>query len=606
MNKLAWITVGVVALTVGQVHGQNALGNGRGLDNNLQVGAGGTNPAGQQMDFQAGNNIVTGNSGGLSRFHGRVGYSAPGEFSGNLPSNGLFRFRARAVQSSPTEGGYSLGPTTVYRSGSGVSAGDVANSAGNQLIVPPSIDAVSPYQTSLLPSTSISGRGYSIGSVRQEDGSRLQISATPLTGVTLGSRRVGDLTPRTLDLGSPIGGQASVARDNMTLIGVNDEQLGGDRLSTPDPFAPAADDTGINTRLDAQPATPTNAKDDINLQLEALEARLSQRRGTPHPIADKSARQPGAQQNVYGQILDAVAQNQQQPQGDTMARPFAPQTDDKAAARSTPMDPFGINTGTPGAQQQQPSPTMSPLEMQRMLQAQRQAIQESKPDSMGGAAAIPDAAEAPTLPQAPKDNWFLPENMKPAAPPAIPGDSQSNTGELDQLATSVDYNMPIIGSLASATDSKADRLLRQAEKQLANQRYFDADDTYLTVLRLRPDDPMAGIGQVHAQIGVGMIRTASFKLRRLLLEHPELISARYDKKLLPAAQRLRWVQEELTEMSRHSTSVEPPLMLAYLGYQLENMQQVRSALDQALQRKPNDPVVLLLRRVWLKNPPASQ
>src|SRR3954471_2751530 len=61
------------------------------LDRNLQQGSGGVNPGrpdfAQEARFR--NAIVTGNvPGGLS-FRGNVGYRAPGEFAGNLPSNSL-------------------------------------------------------------------------------------------------------------------------------------------------------------------------------------------------------------------------------------------------------------------------------------------------------------------------------------------------------------------------------------------------------------------------------------------------------------------------------------------------------------------------------------
>ena len=69
---------------------QNALGDGRALDYNLQTGSGGVNSNVRNLDsvlrFQ--NAIVTGNAPGGYSFRGDVGYVAPGEFTGGLGTFG--------------------------------------------------------------------------------------------------------------------------------------------------------------------------------------------------------------------------------------------------------------------------------------------------------------------------------------------------------------------------------------------------------------------------------------------------------------------------------------------------------------------------------------
>ena len=82
------------SLFAGIASAQYAGGNGRALDVNVYQNTPSQNIINK---LNHGNNIVTGNVGGLSYFHGNVGYVAPGAFQGSLQSTDLFRFRALSV-----------------------------------------------------------------------------------------------------------------------------------------------------------------------------------------------------------------------------------------------------------------------------------------------------------------------------------------------------------------------------------------------------------------------------------------------------------------------------------------------------------------------------
>ena len=97
-----------------------------------------------------------------------------------------------------------------------------------------------------------------------------------------------------------------------------------------------------------------------------------------------------------------------------------------------------------------------------------------------------------------------------------------------------------------------------------------------------------------------MIRSAAHSLRILYEKHPELIATRYGENLLPKASRLKWVQGELQNMINNPTSTaDPGLMMAYLGYQVDSRQLIRYGLAVAEGRSPKDPLLPLLRRIWL-------
>ncbi len=89
-----------VALPVSVAGAQNALGDGRALDNSLSVRGRYNAPRSSLRDeFAFRNSVVTGNAPNGLSFRGDVGYRAPGEFTGELGSNDLFSFRRDSLQS---------------------------------------------------------------------------------------------------------------------------------------------------------------------------------------------------------------------------------------------------------------------------------------------------------------------------------------------------------------------------------------------------------------------------------------------------------------------------------------------------------------------------
>jgi hypothetical protein len=96
-------TIGTVLFVVGTASpafGQDALGDGRALDNSLSTQSryNARRPSlAQELRFR--NAIVTGNAPSGLSFRGDVGYRAPGEFEGELGSNDLFAFRRDALYS---------------------------------------------------------------------------------------------------------------------------------------------------------------------------------------------------------------------------------------------------------------------------------------------------------------------------------------------------------------------------------------------------------------------------------------------------------------------------------------------------------------------------
>jgi len=178
--------------------------------------------------------------------------------------------------------------------------------------------------------------------------------------------------------------------------------------------------------------------------------------------------------------------------------------------------------------------------------------------------------------------------------------AESDAERLDRLARAVDYDIAPVKSLTASTDEQTRQMLTRAEMHMAAEDYLLAEATYRALLELRPGDPMTRVGLVHAQLGAGMMRSAGRSLYELLTEHPELIAARYDVKLLSAPKRLKQAKDELQAMLPKDKTGRCALLLAYIGYQLSDTTLLRSGLDEAAERLPADVLPQLLRRVWLE------
>ena len=82
--------------------GQDALGGGSALDDNLLIGTSRYNTSAPVPDFRGRNLLVTGNVAGGRGFRGTVGYTAELDFRGRTGSDDLYRERANSAFSAPS------------------------------------------------------------------------------------------------------------------------------------------------------------------------------------------------------------------------------------------------------------------------------------------------------------------------------------------------------------------------------------------------------------------------------------------------------------------------------------------------------------------------
>lgn len=579
------------------------------LDNNLQVGTGGVNRTQAPTDYAARNNLITGNVAGLGAFRGNVGYRAPGEFSGTTASDSLFRFNA---QSYPTvQGNRPLTQTpsiSVFRSEAPTLAGQVSQITPSNPVILPRMAAPGVWSAQSLDKSryeSLTNRSL-LGTVQQAEGRLLELSATPLLGLRADDvKRPGEADPRNpnnRDQNLPPG--QNEREPSRRIDDANREPAADPNADRPlGQFNPSLT---LGEQIDNQVTAgrPTDASMGLDQTIARLQAELFS------PLGSSSAA-PG--EDAYVDLLRRIQRNRDVASG----RPVEPLTPPAPGANDPGKagKPAGAETpdgaGSPGGAPASPNAAGSPSYAEYAAAMPAPAAQELETARLARVNALRAARGLPAeLPAATPD--AAPTGSKSGTPGAaapgkqLPPDNAPIPGRLGDLVGTLSYNLPPVATLAGQRANKVNQLLRDAEVDIATGRYFDAEAKYRQAQTISPDQPLITIGLVHAQIGAGLVRSAALNLRTALERHPELIATRYDARLLPKADRFERAAKDLKEMTRTTGRAEPPVLLAYMGYQVNQPALVRLGLDQAQAVAPTDPLLVLLRRIWLTDRPATQ
>ena len=165
------------------------------------------------------------------------------------------------------------------------------------------------------------------------------------------------------------------------------------------------------------------------------------------------------------------------------------------------------------------------------------------------------------------------------------------------------------------------RQLTEAQRLMGSRRYFDAEDRFGKAIVSNPANASSQAGRVHAEIGAGAYTSAAVNLRTLLADYPQFAGVRYAPQLLPAPQRLKDALADVSQRldgemragrksGESSGVVAPALLLAYLGYQMNEMNYVRKGLDALRDASISDPgnatLEQYLRSVWLNETTAPK
>jgi hypothetical protein len=580
--------------------GRPALGGGRALDANSRVGGDGTNARGQDVDaiIRFNNAVITGQAGGGKSFRGPINYRAVNEFSGPSAGDSTYRFNRDSAASGLAGSGIRSSDLLNYQiaASSGRSTGGLDPRLSQSLT--PSRGGVSTgdsFRTarSISEFQSSEARRPTVLGVQQAGDSpnRSIITASRLTGIR--QQRMDETTADRLGLfpapraGDPQGSRSASA--GATPI--------SDRLS-PTGATPSAGDASASA---GSPARADTIRTGYDAALERLKAAAQQGGLNPQTEAIRAAREPRDARDAR--------------------EPRATRTEEAAGVRPGELRPL-----SPG------DPKNDDL-WRRELQKLRERLSAERADTAARTAALPEGGvvgprlreDLAGLPRAGRDRaqpggaagsgsaTGIPTVTRPtsiptptgpgiqgpgAEQPGLPGPAtdapraprtpwdeyyervllkalrESGRGERVKTMAPADANE--VGQYAS--------LMRRGEEAIKADRSFDAEAFFSQAMSARASgdgDVLARAGRVHAQLGAGLYLSASTALRVLVTDHPEMLGVRYDPTIIMTSPKFQKVTTELrAEIGKGMTAMgdNAALLLAYIGYQLDDGAMVREGL----------------------------
>lgn len=572
-----WAAAALIAASGSMASAQNALGDGRRLDNNLQQGVGRVNAPSRDFarEAQFRNAIVTGNVAGGFGFRGNVGYTAADDFRGSLGSTQNFGFARDSFYSAL--GGRGLRAVDALQAQMNFSTGgQVDPNLGVPIIRRP-------------------GAGFSAAQLLAQDadtekGRQIQtVSAFTLREGSL--RSTSDwtagrpLSPRVLgrtDLGE-MGEPGDTLRFFVSspLRGIGLQKTPElQRPLPPDLIQDRPETARLDNRIENQPETGrVEAKPQPYEKLladlraaaeEAKEAEAEKGAGA----GEREGREGG---DLEQKVQDLIDRAKALPEG----VPTREEEDDGGAPGT------GTGAGGRGGAEGRSSPLRGvprPLEEEdrepRTLEERMEKLMERL---------------TPSAKRVEGDPWA---GLSREDRSKIVSDAEELLGRI----------RPKVDELAGESDSLPGNAytaqMRAGEAALGQGKWFDAEERFSVALQIRKGDPMAAAGRLNAQLAAGLFLSAAQNLEALLRGYPEMINAQFDRRLLPTPKRLEQVREELRgAISRDPASGQRlGLLLAYLGRQFNNPEDVRAgfaAIEEATRLgAPDDPLVDVLESLW--------
>jgi hypothetical protein len=564
---------------------QNALGDGRALDNNLRVGSNRVNDRGRdfQREFRARQAIVTGNAPGGLSFRGSVGYTSERDFRGGLPSDQLFTFERDSLLSGFATRGirgvdalqYQQSFTTgvappefalpVERPGAGASGATLRPRASDPFtgidpftLRPGALRSSSTLQANDSLSLRLLGRG------ELEDGSTVFAVASPLRSVTV------QRTPSYPGALPPDSLESYLERDRER-FGALEPRLPGDARDQ-EQDEEATPRIGALNRLEPEQID----------QAERASGRLDERASTRiEPARAEYQRLVNELRAEFEARLAAEAGDvEPQPEG---PRPSTEPRRDLLEEIRRGAGDADDDEGADALRPEQGTDTDAEREQERASGLRRfdetlQRLRERLSAAEVGARIDED------------------------------DDDDEISTLIDRLAADDPLRVERLSPPAGPERDLVAERMRLGERAIAEGRWFDAEEHFASALRMQPDNAFAAIGRIHAQIGAGLFRSAASNLSELMRLRPELINVRFDESLRPTGERLEEVlgvlRIRLEEATGASFRSSLGLLTAYLGHQTGEAALVRqgfAAIDEARgDTALPDPLITVLRRVWTR------
>jgi hypothetical protein len=543
--RFGLVSAGIAICVLGArcARAQNALGDGQALDRNLRQGSGGRND--QVRDINAlirfNNSVVTGNASGGKSFRGDSGYRSTDDFRGALGSDALFNFRRDTA----------INAAPVVAGIRGTDALRYQFSLTTGQAPPATIGGLPDFSSGLARGANPVHASGVITSVEQRPITGSSLSSSLRSTADFGAQQT--LRPAVLGYRQLQDGRQSYLTAS-PLLGVSEVTLGTAAGTT---TAPENDPTRAGTPgLSGVEAIPSYINAPIGGVNDTRPGQLNTRVDAPKAVQDQFQRalQEGRTRPVQADPNDASKPN---------------------------VEPVPEN---PGAA------------WERDIDRIRQFLRQEGPTPPAENGVLPDP-NAKTEPPKPRT---LEELISP------------ETGRVNiEVLRALQATRPLLTNLAPDAPAPADTYavhMTKGERLLRDGRFFDAEDAFVRALALTSGDPLANIGRVHAEIGAGLFLSAAANLKALYQENPTMIGTRYGANLNPSPERAASLSRQLRSIIGTPTSAmqrEAAMLLAYIGYQINNPEQVKEGLgvmaDKTFPDETSDVLLLgLLQRVWVE------
>lgn len=604
---LAAVLGALPLLGVGSVaQGQYRVGeDGHANDANNRIGSGGYNSsqdASKRPYGATGNQIVTGNSTGLSYFHGNVAYTDPGEFRQSTGTNASDRFLAVSgpvnyAQPSGTGSQYQQFYSDTRLVGPPASGSNLIKTPGGGGLVGAPPLASSPSDTRLGIISSVAsdttllptpGELAMPGPV-DPSGSASALTASPLYGLRQWSPNdVSDAYFLSRYTNArPQGAGATGRLDNAAILRMRQEL--NNTVVQPNLQQPAngSVNTG-NSSLGgttgggegaANPVSPSSAVDLAQSQ------QLTKSAGGPvnqplsgQPLTSTLSNQAlasnvASKQGVVQRLL--IPPEEQSTQIAELERRYS-----KLKGQMTDQQSNQLYNRELALRDNPPEDAMGPDGQPRKsaaanAQANSQVSAQANVDNLGG----PDYAKA--------NQELLNKANNVALNPVVKG-PLTETGPY------------VITSLATGVRGKglAD-LLKSAEDQMRQGKFTEALDTYDSAQQVAPNNPFIALGRAMAELGASYYGRAETDFRRAFAGSPAVLAGRYDLKGFLGEDRLKFVVKDLKDISAAEKGQRSVFLLAYIFHNVGDDESASKYLSDAEQRATSqDPALLLMRTAW--------
>lgn len=528
------------------------LGSGNSLDANPQVGSGGANAGSIPVDYNARNLLVTGSVPGGRGFRGSVGYTADTDFRAATGSDASYLFRAGSAFSNPA---FAASPVSrdrfliaqglgvfEFRRESTPVGTDFQRTVNDQPESRLRLDRANA-QMALGRSNWDIGADRVIATSQTAKGEPLRYVISPLRGL-----QIENLTDPMARGGMSVYERARARQDLALGLTTADEYARvreGMSMDTPDPRR-------VDRRLSG-----TSAADRTKVE--------------GNRVLPKS----------YLEIVEAVNEAGKK---EAASKPAQPKPEDVKPGDLKPGDLKPGDTKPADATAEPKSP----------LEQIRQAVEGIR-NTRGG-------ADKPSTGTKSSDSLVSPDGVPRS------GEAEREAERVRQRGVTISVedaarmlrHGKTVDNLGRDDRRRVDELVKQGEVALREGDFFRAERRFEQAQALAADNPLAEAGIAHAQLGAGLYLSASLTLRNLFAAFPELIDAKYDRTLLPPADRLEKALLVMRErIVRGDDAPSYGLMIAYIGHQTGDRKMVEEGLALLTGTEKLDTARKLFEGVWL-------